>query len=121
MKIVRKGISRVTKADVMRAILHCSYRYQLEDGRVIKAIPVSEVGAALIANGWRNVSRIDCSDLRAIGFEILVARYVAGARPKRFCNVIAFTMVEPYSYDAHLYPYWDKLYREHEASIEEHH
>ncbi len=52
--------------------------------------PVSELPKLMRDAGWRNVSR-DYSDrhaLRDIGLRVVTARYVGGARPKRFCDVV---------------------------------
>jgi hypothetical protein len=78
----------ITKEDVVAAILKWPGLYQRYDGTTFKGMPVSQVPAQLIQNGWRRVSRLDESDFRKMGLEIVTARYVGGARPKRFCAVV---------------------------------
>jgi hypothetical protein len=38
--------------------------------------------------GYRNVPRLDEYDLTRLGCVIETARYISGARPKRFCRVV---------------------------------
>ncbi len=64
--------------------------YQTEAGRKFIGQAVSCVGSALTGAGFRGLSKVDARDLRALGLEIVTARYIGG-RPGRFvdCLVIA--------------------------------
>lgn len=73
---------------VRDAILKWPGRYETEDGRIFQGMPVSQTPSQLVDCGWRNVSRLDRSDFERMGLEVVRARYVGGARPKRFCDVI---------------------------------
>ena len=78
----------LTKEKVIEAICKWPGRYQTYDGREFAGMPVSQVPSQLRDCGWRNVSRLDRSDFQALGLEVVQARYVGGARPKRFCDVV---------------------------------
>jgi len=62
--------------------------YETAEGRKIVGATVGDARKALIEAGFRNVSRLDDRDFRSMGFEIVTARYIGGARPKRFCPVL---------------------------------
>lgn len=79
------------KSAVVKSILEWPGRYETEAGRVFLGMPVSEVPKQLRSSGWKNVSRLDRSDFRSLGLEIVTARYVGGARAKRFCDVVVAT------------------------------
>ncbi|MDX2277749.1 MAG: hypothetical protein NW206_20040 [Hyphomonadaceae bacterium] len=82
----------ITKEDILKAVseprLACVCRYEDTSGKVWIGAPVSEIASRLRDNGWRNVGRIDASDLRKLGLTVLSARYVSGVRAKRFCDVV---------------------------------
>ena len=80
------------KEDIIQAILKWPGLYETEDGRRFRGMPVSQVPSQLIAYGWRRVSHLDESDMRALGLEIVTARYIGGARPKRYCLVVVAEM-----------------------------
>jgi hypothetical protein len=63
-------------------------RYQTQAGANFWGMPVSQVPAQLRECGWRNTSRLDEHDLRDLGLVVVTARYVQGARPKKFCRVV---------------------------------
>jgi hypothetical protein len=82
-------MTAILNADAVRAaIMKWPGRYQSEDGAEFLGMPVSQVPAQLIECGWRNVSRLDESDLRRMGLMVETARYIGGARAKRFCRVV---------------------------------
>ena len=81
-------MSTLTKDNVVSAILRWPGLYETATGRRFKGMPVSEIPRQLRECGWRNTSHLDEIDLREIGLEIVEARYVGGARPKRFCLVV---------------------------------
>ena len=80
----------ISKGDVIKAILEWPGLYEATDGRTFKGTPVSEIAKRLRDIGWRNVGReyTDWNWLRALGLEIVKARYIGGARPKQFCLVV---------------------------------
>ena len=78
----------MTKDDVVRAIMQWPGRYETQAGVRFSGMPVSEVPKQLRACGWRNVSHLDQSDFIAMGLKVVTARYIGGARPKRFCDVV---------------------------------
>lgn len=72
------------------AIAKHGWPYETEQGDRFIGCPVSQLPVLLREVGWKNVSR-DYSDyyaLRDFGMTILTARYVGGARPKRFVHVV---------------------------------
>ncbi len=78
-------------ADVVRsAILQWPGLYETPDGRRFAGMPVSQVPKQLRECGWRNTSNLDEHSFgsRGLGLEIVDARYVGGASPKRFCRVV---------------------------------
>lgn len=77
-----------TKDHVVNAILRWPGRYETKAGRKFLGMPVSQVPSQMIDCGWRNVSSLDEPDFRAMGLEIVEARYIGGARPKRYCRVV---------------------------------
>ena len=83
-KVVRKELN----ADEIRAaMLSWPCKYQTPGGTKFTGTPVSEVPKRLRECGWRNVSHIDEYELKKMGVTVVDARYVGGARPKRFCRV----------------------------------
>jgi hypothetical protein len=80
-------VRTLDKAEVIGAILEWPGLYETEGGDLLLGMPVSQVPSQLINCHWRNVSRIDESDLKRMGLEIVTARYVGGCSPKRFCRV----------------------------------
>lgn len=85
----------MTQQDVIQAILAWPGLYETAEGRLFQGAPVSEVPTRLREARWRNVSRLDRFDLKHLGLEIVEARYVGGARPKRFCDVVVARDVGP--------------------------
>lgn len=81
-------MTKLTKEEVKKAIMAWPGRYETEDGTDFLGMPVSQVPSQLVDQGWRNVSRLDEFDFKAMGLEIVTARYVGGASKKRFCRVI---------------------------------
>lgn len=83
-------VYRTLNAEAVKtAILQWSGLYEADDGRKFQGCTVSGTPKQLIdGGGWKNVSHLDEHDFRAMGLEIVWARYVGGARPKRFCQVI---------------------------------
>lgn len=73
---------------VKDAILKWPGRYSTADGTIFQGMPVSQVASQLRDCGWRNVPRLDSGYLEDMGLEIVEARYVGGARPKKFCQVV---------------------------------
>ena len=78
----------MTKEQIVKAIMVWPGSYETETGRRVLGMPVSQVPSQLRQCGWRNVSSLDETDFRKMGLEIVTARYVGGARPKRFCVVV---------------------------------
>lgn len=74
--------------DVRKAIMAWPGLYETKKGFKFKGLPVSEVPACLRDAGWKNVSRLDASDLKKLGLKIVTARYIGGVRPKKFCLVV---------------------------------
>ena len=81
-------MTKLTSDAVKAAILQWPGRYQSQQGAEFLGCPVSEVPARLRDAGWRNVSRVDESELQRLGLSVVTARYVGGVRPKRFCAVV---------------------------------
>jgi hypothetical protein len=81
-------MTTLAKQDVIDAIMKWPCRYESETGLSFIGATVNETPRRLIEAGWRNVSRLNESDFLATGLRIVTARYVGGARPKRFCRVI---------------------------------
>lgn len=76
--------------DLKNAIanLH-KWKYQIQDGTVIRGTAVSGVPGFLREYGWRNVPRIDSYDLKKAGFTIVRARAVTGSgRLAKECDVL---------------------------------
>ena len=79
-----------TVDEIKAAILEWPGRYETETGEVFLGCPVSQLPSQMRDAGWRNIGR-DYSDFYALkdyGLRIVRARYVGGAQPKRFCDVI---------------------------------
>lgn len=80
---------QISKQDIVNAILAWPGRYETPDGRKFLGTPVSQIPERLRAENWRGVAYFDDrSTLRSFGLEIVEARYIGGARPKRFCAVV---------------------------------
>ena len=75
-------------AAVKEAIMAWPGHYQKFDGTEFLGMPVSEVPSQLVSRGWRRVSSLKKSDFEKMGLEIVEARYVGGARAKKFCSVV---------------------------------
>lgn len=75
-------------ADVREAIVMWPGLYETASGFKFLGSPVSEVPTRLRDARWRGVPRLDASDFRKMGLEVVEARYVGGTRPKRFCQVV---------------------------------
>lgn len=84
----------LTAQAVKDAIMKWPGLYETEDGLKFKGSPVSEVPTRLREARWRNVSHLDASDFEAMGLEIVRARYIGGAHPKRFCDVVVAASYE---------------------------
>jgi hypothetical protein len=78
----------LTAEKVREAIRGWPGLYETEFGRKLLGMPVSQVPSRLVKCGWRNVSRMDRRDFEKMGLEVVEARYVGGARPKKFCWVV---------------------------------
>jgi hypothetical protein len=83
-----KRLIGLTKENVVAAIMKWPGLYRTEDGIEFKGMPVSRVPSQLRECGWRNVSGLDKHELKKIGLDVVRARYVGGASPKRFCDVV---------------------------------
>lgn len=83
-------MSKLNAAVVRSAILQWPGLYETPEGRRFAGMPVSQVPSQLRTCGWRNVSHLDEHSFgpRGLGLEIVDARYVGGARPKKFCRVV---------------------------------
>lgn len=77
---------QLTAEAVKAAIMKWPGRYETEEGRQIWGVPVSGLATALREAGWRNVPPFDSYECKKMGLEVVSARYVGGARPKRFCE-----------------------------------
>src|SRR6185369_10363739 len=76
-------------AEVKAAIMEWPGLYETDTGLKFLGSPVSEVPSHLITYGrWRNVSHLRRSDFEEMGLQVVYARYVGGARPKKFCWVV---------------------------------
>lgn len=102
----------LNKEAVVKAIMEWPGRYETHDGKIFMGMPVSQVPSQLIQARWRNVSHLDESDFRKMGLDIVEARYVGGARPKRFCQVVVADWNEHYHYNAHIHNYNENEYAE---------
>jgi hypothetical protein len=78
----------IDKAAVIAAIMDWPGRYQMEDGTEFLGMPASQVPSQLIKSRWKNVSRLDHIDFKDMGLEVVMARYIGGVRPKKFCLVV---------------------------------
>lgn len=83
----------IRTTDVIEAIRVFPGLYEDQGGHRFAGVPVSQVQQLLRDAGWRNVPRIDEYDLRKMGLTVTTARYVGGARPKRFCDVVSLAGV----------------------------
>lgn len=81
-------MAQLTAETVRAAIMKWPGLYEARDGTKFKGMPVSQVPSQLVQCGWRNVSRLDEHDFRKMGLMVEEARYVGGAHPKRFCQVV---------------------------------
>jgi hypothetical protein len=90
-------------AGVIEAIMNWPGLYETEDGEQFKGSPVSEVPRRLLDVGWRNVSHLDDEhEMTRLGLRVVTARYVGGARAKRFCRVVVAMTAEHFTHDAHV-------------------
>jgi hypothetical protein len=78
----------ITAKQIVSVIRDNHFRYETERGQQIIAAPVSQLPQLLREAGYRNVPRLDEYDLTRLGCVIETARYISGARPKRFCRVV---------------------------------
>lgn len=77
--------ARLNKAIVENTIKRHGYRYQVSTSdQVFLGCPVSQVPTLLRQDGWRNVPKVDSYDLQKLGLRVANARYVGGARPKKY-------------------------------------
>lgn len=81
-------MKQITAKIIRDAVRMWPYKYQTEEGTTFIGLPVSQVPSALREAGWRNVPRVDGSDCDKLGLKIVRARYVGGACPKRYCDVV---------------------------------
>lgn len=86
--VKRRTIGELRANDVNEAILEWPGLYETKEGRRFKGMPASQVPSQLIVCGWCAVSHLDEHDFRKMGMEVVYARYVGGARPKQFCQVV---------------------------------
>lgn len=101
----RRGYTpRVLDNDaVVAAILAWPSLYETEDGERFKGSPVSEVPRRLLDVGWRCVSHLDDEhEMTRLGLRVVTARYIGGARPKRFCRVVVAMTAKHFTYDSHV-------------------
>jgi hypothetical protein len=76
-----------TIADGMRKALSTNWAiYETADGRRFKGNRLDEVKTEMRFHGWKNVSRIDAYDARALGLTVVAARYISGGRPAQFAR-----------------------------------
>ncbi len=88
-------MTTLTAQKVIDAIMKWPGLYQTESGISFLGMPVSQVPSQLVGCGWRNVSGLRESDLQQLGLEIATARYIGGARAKRFCRVVVAGYPKP--------------------------
>lgn len=82
-------MAQLTAQEVKKAILKWPGRYQTPKGMNFKGMLVSKIPTQLRDCGWRNVSQLsDRHTLERLGLKVTRARYVGGARPKEFCDVV---------------------------------
>lgn len=63
--------------------------YENRNGKAILAARLADIKQELRQNGWRNVSRLDESDVEKMGFKTTEAQYIGGVRKTgRFCKVV---------------------------------
>jgi hypothetical protein len=79
---------KIDAADVVAAIMQWPGLYEDPEGKRFQGMPVSQVPSQLRSCGWRNVPRYDRHDFEDMGLTVCTARYIGGARPKRFCEVV---------------------------------
>lgn len=65
------------------------YLYENEEGDTFKAFRPDELNQRLRWKGWKNNSRTDEDDYKKMGLRVEYARYIGGARAKKFCYVVA--------------------------------
>ena len=70
----------ISKSDVLSAIASWPARYTTAAGRVVVGEAASAVTTALRGEGWRGVPRLDASDLRKMGLEVVEAYYSGNDR-----------------------------------------
>jgi hypothetical protein len=78
----------LTAESVKKSIMEWPSIYQDKDGNKYWAMPVSEVPKQLRDTGWKNVPRLNHYDFKKMGLKVVEARYIQGARPKRYCDVV---------------------------------
>lgn len=81
-------MSKLDAAAVKAAIMGWPGLYETDAGLRFLGAPVSETPKLLREAGWRRVGRLDMGDLERMGLQVVHARYVGGAHPKRFCWVV---------------------------------
>lgn len=70
-------------------------RYADRNGKEYRAGRLADVKSEMISNGWKNVSRLDESDLENLGFQIIEGTYTQGARPTgKWIKVVVLKEVE---------------------------
>lgn len=85
----------MTKEHIHKAIDVWAHRYADKDGNLFIGVKLSDLKTNLRSNGWKNVSRLDMSDVKNLGVEVVTAQYVGGARPTgKFCEIAVLKTVE---------------------------
>ena len=63
--------------------------YETRTGKAILAARLADIKKEMVEAGWRNVSRLDESDLKKMGFKIAEAQYIGGVKKTgRFISVV---------------------------------
>jgi hypothetical protein len=78
----------LTKEKVIEAINQWPCLYETREGRKIIGETVSGMPGKLRECGWKKVSSMGEYEFKKLGLEIVEARYIGGAHPKKFCSVI---------------------------------
>jgi hypothetical protein len=89
-------MTNLTAQNIRDAIAKWPSRYRTREGREVVGDCVSRVSGALRDAGWRRVPRLEASDLRQLGLEIVEAEYVNGGRPTgKFVDVVVIRESDP--------------------------
>ena len=78
-----------TIADGMRKALSTTWAiYETADGRRFKGNRLDDVKTEMRVHGWKNVSRIDADDAKALGLTVVEARYMSGVKAKAYAREV---------------------------------